>query len=384
MPTKMLGRVAIILGIVGLACFIRVRAAMLLPIDFDEDDYLRAAQLYARVIRNGTWLQLSEVTFNSEHPPLAKLAFGAAIAGLPPAPEIAERELTDPAATSLPQLHLGRTRTLSAAFGTLQVLLLALLNPLAGFFLALHTFTIKYTSHVMLEAQPAFTSAVAVVAYERSQVYKGQKWNRWLVLSATALGLTAASKYVYCVAGIAILLHWLLTARATVGRNRWAILRLGLRVLGWGGLAVLVFLATNPYLWSSPLERLSDSLGYHLAFSQSYLAQFMHLPFYMPVLWLFMWVPWHMTIMPLGPDPFISVLALLGFKALWRTRPVYAIWIVTALLFLFIWPTKWPQYILIVTFPWALAAAKGFESTVWPRIRTIMPANVRRRHGAGG
>ncbi len=346
-----------------------MRAVTMLPIDYDEDDYLRAAQLYATVIRNGTWRQLPDVTFNSEHPPLAKLAFGAAIAGLPPAPQIPERTVTDPAAKSLPQPHLSHARTLSAVLGTLAVLLLALLNPLAGFFLALHTFTIKYTSFVMLEALPAFTSAVAVVAYDRSQVYTGKGWNRWLALSAVALGLTIASKYAYGIAGMAILAHWLLTARPAIIGHARSGLRMGLRMVGWGMLALLAFLAANPYLWSSPLERFQGSVGYHLGFSHSFLVEFMNLPFFMPIVWLFMWTPGHIYAMPVGPDPLIAVLAVLGFKSLWRTRRLYAIWIVTALFFLFLWPTKWPQYVLILTFPWALAAAKGVENVAWPRAR---------------
>jgi hypothetical protein len=99
---KVLQRVVIILGIVWMAWSLRMRAVALLPIDYDEDDYLRAAQLYAKMIRNRAWQQLPEVTFNSEHPPLAKLTFGAALASLPPAPEILEHSATDPAASSLP------------------------------------------------------------------------------------------------------------------------------------------------------------------------------------------------------------------------------------------------------------------------------------------
>jgi hypothetical protein len=368
---KVLRRVVIILGIVWIAWGLRMRAVTLLPVDYDEDDYLRAAQLYAKIIRDRTWQQLPDVTFNREHPPLAKLAFGAAIASLPPAPEIPERSATDPAATSLPQPHLTRARTLSAIFGTLEVLLLALLNPLAGLLLALHTFTIKYTSYVMLEALPAFTSAVAVVAYERSQVYNGKRWNRWLALSAIALGLTASSKYIYAIAGIAILVHWLLTAGAGVIRNPRSGLQVGLRMVGWCTLGVLAFLATDPYLWSSPLEHLRGSVGYHLEFGHSFLVRVMNLPFFMPIVWLFMWAPGHPNVIPIGPDPLIAVLAVLGFKSLWRTRPLYAIWIITALFFLFLWPTKWPQYVLILTFPWALAAAQGLENAVehcWPAL----------------
>ena len=361
-------RVLMVLGIVCIAWVVRMRAVALLPIDYDEDHYLRAAQLYARIIRSGDWRALPQVTFNHEHPPLAKLAFGLAIAGLPPAPEIPESDLLDPPATELPQPHLSRARTLSALLGTLAVALLALLNPLAGLFMAVDTFAIKYTSLVMLEALPALTSAMAVVAYERARLPTGKGRRGWLALSAVAMGLTIASKYVYGVAGIAILIHWVATdlpASKWQPKGAW---RLGLGIVGWGLLAALVFLAGNPYLWVTPWDRLVGSLTYHAEFSSSFLVEVMALPFFQPILWLLMWVPWQPEVFPLGLDPLITILAAMGFVGLWRTRLLYALWIAVGLGFLFLWPTKWPQYILVVIFPWALAAANGFQSVLWPRI----------------
>jgi len=41
---KAVVRVVIVLGIVWIAWSLRMRAVALLPIDYDEDDYLRAAQ----------------------------------------------------------------------------------------------------------------------------------------------------------------------------------------------------------------------------------------------------------------------------------------------------------------------------------------------------
>ena len=93
-------------------------------------------------------------------------------------------------------------RGVAAVLGTLTAFLVALLNPLAGLWLAIHTFTIKYTSQVMLEALPALTSALVVVAYERA---RANAWSRrWLALAALALGLTASSKYLHCVVGIVV------------------------------------------------------------------------------------------------------------------------------------------------------------------------------------
>jgi len=354
--------------IAAIALMARWRAATLLPIDYDEDDYLRAAQLYAAAIQCGDWRALSEVTWNYEHPPLAKIAFGVAIAALPPAPEIPPQGPLAPAATSLPVPHLTRARGLSVVLGTLTVWLLALLNPLAGLFLALHTSTIKYTSLVMLEALPALTSAIAVLAYERSRVYDTPRVNAWLALSGVALGLTVASKYVYGIAGIAIVLHWVYASRMGARtRLSWK------PVAIWLLLAAAAFFLADPYLWPDPLARLAGSVRYHAGFSHSFLVEVMDLPFFQPLLWLLMWVPWQPAVFPVGLDPLIALCAVLGMRALWQTRPLYVFWLAAALLFLFVWPTKWPQYIMTLTFPWALAAAKGAETVVWPWVRRRLP-----------
>ena len=363
-------RVLAIIIVLCIALCARMRAAALLPIDYDEDDYLRAAQLYAEVVRERDWRRLPEVTFCHEHPALAKLAFGAAIAGLAPAPLIPERDLLDPAAETLPEPYLARARTLSVLLGLLNAALLAAVSPLAGLMLALHTTTIKYTSLVMLEALPALTGALAVIAFERWRGRPDRGGVRWLALSATAMGMTAASKYMYCVAGLAILADGLLPrGRASVTvwpRDRWRDAGLA---MAWCLLAAVVFLAFNPYLWADTANRLLASVSYHGGFSQSWLVEVMDLPFYQPLLWLLFWVPWMPRIFPLGPDPLIAILALVGLPSLWRRRRVHALWLAIGMLFLFLWPTKWPQYVLALTVPWALSAAEGWERVVQPRVR---------------
>ena len=367
--TKTPLRILIITAIVIVGLATRMRAVALLPIDFDEDDYLRAAQLYASIIRKGSWHELPNVSFTSEHPALAKLLYGLILATLPPADEIPEHSPADPAAESLPQPHLNLARATSAALGSLEVLLLALLDPLAAFFLATHTFTIKYTSHVMLEALPSVTSAIAVIAYKRSGSYTGKGWSSWLAVSAIAVGLTASGKYAYCVAPAAILIHWLCISRVTNRRYSMPDLGLCYQVVLWCMLAAAVFWATNPFLWHSTLPPLFQSVRYHVDFSHGDLVKLMNFPFFMPIIWLFEWPPWHPTVFPFGPDPLIALSAILGLRSLWKRDSVYVVWIVTALVFLFIWPTKWPQYVLILTFPWSLAAAEGFRTVLLPRIQ---------------
>lgn len=136
-------RIGFIIIVTLIALGLRLRAVDLLPIDYDEDDYLRAGQQYAAAIQEGHWGALTQLNYRPEHPPLAKLVYGVALAGLPQVDEIPERPTTAGPASSLPKLHLKVARTTAAVPGVLEVLALAMVSPLAGLFLAVHTFTIK-------------------------------------------------------------------------------------------------------------------------------------------------------------------------------------------------------------------------------------------------
>ena len=365
------GRIAIVLGVVALAWFLRARAVEQLPIDFDEDDYLGAAQEMAVVIRAGEWGDLMELNLRPEHPQLAKLAYGIAISGLPPAEKIPNRPYMPQPATALPQPLLDTARYAAALFGTLEVLLLAILNPLAAFFLAIHTWTIKYTSQVMLEALPSFTSAAAVMSYERSRAYDSKPGWLWLMLSAVFLGLTAVAKYMYALVGIAILIHWawMVFRRQNNGIGKRLLRWLG-QALVWGLLSLLLFFLVNPYVWPHPVDRLFQSIFDLSGFTQSTVVQDAALPVWQPFVWLSQSVPWHPGVFLLPLDLLIFLLAILGLRRLWRDWLLYAIWLFTAFLFLLVWPTKWPQYVLVLTFPLCLSAALGFTAVIWEPVRS--------------
>lgn len=343
-----------LLLVVCLAAGLRWRAVQRLPVDFDEDNYLQAAQHMAVAMRDGDWAGVSEVEYNTEHPQLAKLYYAFVIAPLEPDEGLLILPANGPRAKTLPEPHTQRARTASAALGTLEVLLLALINPLAGLFLAIHTYTIKYTSQIMIEALPALTSAVSVMAYDKSN--RSQHRWRWLALSAIALGLTAASKYLYCLVGIVVLMHWLWNSAS----GGWASLKAALATMAvWGGGSLVMFYVANPYLWPAPIERVTDSILFHHDFSQSDLIDEAGYPTWQPLVWLSKSVPWNRSVFLLRLDLVISLLALVGLPSLCRHRPVYGLWIFVALAFLLAWPTKWPQYVLTLSFPWCLASAYG-------------------------
>ncbi|GAB4482875.1 MAG: hypothetical protein OHK0031_05750 [Anaerolineales bacterium] len=344
----------------ALAWALRANAVSHLPVDYDEDDYLRAAQEYAAVLRSGDWRGLMSFNYRAEHPPLAKILFGAAIAADEPTPLIPDRPTNASPDQTLPRPQLTHARSLAAALGALTAATLALINPLGGLLLAIHPFTIKYTSQVMLEALPALTSLLAALTYLRAK--NSPRRAAWLILSAVLLGLTAAAKYLYALAGVAILADWLWQAHSE-NRLRQAIAP----ILAWGGLALLIFFAADPYLWPGPLGRLRESLFYHLAYSSGAAeVKQADSPFYQPFVWLFFSPYWWgrngVFIFPF--DPFLSLLALPGLARLWRKERVFALWIGITLFFLLLWPTKWPQYLITYSAPLMLAAGEGLWATV--------------------
>ena len=117
-------------------------------------------------------------------------------------------------------------------------------------------------------------------------------------------------------------------------------------------------------MWFDPLSHLKESLLYHGAYTQSATVREANLPAWQPFVWLFQSVPWHPGVFVVGLDLLIAILAGLGLRRLWQTQRVFAFWLVIGLGFLLVWPTKWPQYVLTISVPLALAAAEGFRGSV--------------------
>ncbi len=362
-----------VLTVVAVAFGLRWIAMQRLPIDYDEDDYLRAAIHYANAIKAGDIEEIIHYDFNFEHPPLIKLFYGLAILPFPEATPLSQQTASAPIASSLPEPHFHIARLQAVLFGMLEVLVLALINPLAGLFLAIDTWQIKYTSQVMLEALPSFTSLLAVFCYIRSN----RKLSLWLLLSSVSLGATVAAKFPYGIVGIAILIDWLWHVRdakeSTLhdSNGRW------LRwMLLWGVLSVLIFFAVNPRLWVDPAGRLFQAVQYHWNYAHSERIREVGYPPWKPLVWLFQSVPWHPGIFLVMLDGWITILALFGFRRAFNKERVFSLWLGIALAFLLLWPTKWPQYILMLTGPLCYCAAEGFHVLVWEPVKTLI---VRRK-----
>ncbi len=339
-----------ILIIVFIGLLVRLWAVFQLPIDYDEPVYLNAAADYARFLRNGDFQAILDYRENLEHPPLTKLMYGLAVA------QVDERAGLSDALLS--------SRMISVLFGTLAVWLVAVFDPAAGFLLAIQTYAVKYTSQAYLEAVPLFASLAALFCL----LFSKQRRDRWFWLSASALGLTAAGKYSYFPILVVILYVFLVDKK-----YRWRDLLLYLAV------AAVTFLALDPAIWRSPLQSLVQSLAFHSQYAQGEHVQAVGYPWYQPFLWLSKSYPyqWHPGVFFYNPlegifsvDGIIFLLALFGIKSQWRERRWVVVWMLSGLIFLLLWPTKWPQYTLVVIPAFCLAASATL-SHLWAWLKSI-------------
>jgi hypothetical protein len=374
-----------VLAITVLAFGLRMYAAARLNVDYDEPVYLSAAVSYARYMRLGDLKMLAWNEHTYEHPALYKILYGAALLTQQPLDRLPDKDLprqTPIASTAAGPWNMA-ARYMSVAWGTLAVLALSLLDPAAGFFMAVNTLSVKYTSEVYLEALPVFASLLSVLAYSRwfedasKESAPSGRHGPWLAASAALLGVAVASKYVYGVAGLAIAVHFLIALL-----RRQVTLRHARYMLVWAPLALFCFFAFDPYLWPHPIARLLKSVSFHEAYGQSSWVAHYHYPFWQPFRWLAAFSTFY-DLQPasaflLNIDAPMFVLALVGLPSLFQRRPVFFWWIIIGVAFLLAWQTKWPQYTLIVMAPLSLSASVGAQAlgrSAWRALRRQAPVS---------
>jgi len=364
---------ALRLGAVGLitalSLLLHTQAARL-PVDFDEDDYMRAGQILADEIRTGNPTVLLENNYRIEHPQFVKILIATVMLGMDPIQRIPELPVTANPYELMHRPTLAAVRRMEVAFGVLAVATLALVSPVAGALLATSTWVIKYTSQVMLESVPLLFSLLGVALYELARGISSARRRRLAYLaSAIGIGLAVGAKYPYAIAGLAIVVDRIRRTR------RGESLRLK-DAIGWSAIAALAFFAVNPYLWSDPIGRLIASAAYHPAYAASEQVQSTGYPMWQQLTWLMQSVPWHdsQNVFLVKFDFWMLPLALLGLVSLARKRPVYAIWLGLGAVALLFWPTKWPQYLLTIAVPYALAGAAGLGLIV--RVARALPQRL--------
>ena len=377
---KTFTKIIIVFGIILIGFGLRIYAANNLSIDMDEPVYLSAALDYNNLMRAGEWTQLAWYDGNSEHPALNKIVYAFVLFSQDPLEKLyyqKDFQRLSPIQTSEAKPWGLAGRYTSVVFSTIAILFLAIFSPLAGLFLSIHTICIQYTSEVYLEALPLLTSFLSVLAYLKwFKIVKKEKnkildaANFWLAISALFLGMTAASKYVYCVVGIAILVHFILNIIQSKEVKQKAPY-----LFFWIIFSLLMFFIFDPYLWPHPFQRLWGTLTYHANYHNSAIVKRYDYKFWQPFVWLSKSVPSHF---PYLVDSFlitldlpILILALIGLPRLFKENRVFFFWLIGALIVLLLWPTKWPQYILILVVPLSLSAAEGVK-TIWNLIKPFL------------
>ena len=271
-------------------------------------------------------------------------------------------------------------------FGVLAVAVLAAFNPIAGLFLAVHSFAIKYTSEAYLEAIPSLTSLLAVLAYLRwitlvdrqpklLSLTNNLRIHFWLVLSGMAIGITLASKYEYGLIGVAIVVHY---AWKTI-QEHYPLRNAVLFLASYGMVAAFFFFAGDIYLWHNPVNRLLGSIQYHFKYQNKPNVKNIY-PVWQIFYWLSKSVPQHNSPAISHPhysfllalDLPISILAIIGLDRLFKNNLLFFVWLVLSLAFLLVWQAKWPQYVMLIVTPLCLSASEGFHLIILdPLIRLV-------------
>ena len=96
--------------------------------------------------------------------------------------------------------------------------------------------------------------------------------------------MSVASKYVYGVVGIAIVI-----AVIVQGWKQKIPILLGLA--GWGVLSLAFFFLLDPVLWHAPLTRLAASWQYNFNYSAGVHVRDVGYPFWQPLKWLMLSIP---------------------------------------------------------------------------------------------
>ncbi len=305
-----------------------------LPQDFDEPIYTEIAVDYARALERGDFNAIIDYPEVREHPALVKLAYGIAIF------------FNGSANNYSGSLHTGRV--VSAVFGVLGTLILAFMDPFAGGLMAIHALMVKYTSQAYLEAIPLAFMILSVFAFLKTDKVKV---NTWFWLSAFALGAVTAGKFTYTPV-LVIVLAYLAFIEKKI-RFRW--------MLAFALLAVTSFFILNVTLWHDPFHRIVEAITFHAHYQRGGHVTEVGFPWYQPFIWLFMETPgdWHGGIFLYDIDPYIAAFAFAGIYREWRERRWLVVWLVSGVIFLLLWGTKWPQYLLTIIPAICLMAAES-------------------------
>jgi hypothetical protein len=225
-------------------------------------------------------------------------------------------------------------------------------HPVAGFAIALSALHTKYTAQAYLDAWPLCWIFAGLLIWKLGRT---DTRVRWALLFALLWGLTAASKLHLSLPGLFMALEW---ARR---KPRW----IGILF----GLSAAVFWVCNPWLWTAGTDGLAAMAQHHIAFGQGIRSGAAPPGVWEAIAPLAMGQAsdWHPDVFAFSSDTLVFFGGLLGLGVAQSRAGRAAIdpalvrmslvWLATALAFLVIWPTRWPQHTLLLMPPLCLGLA---------------------------
>lgn len=330
---QMFFKIIVILAIAVLALLLRLHAAERLGIDKDENLYMSIGEVYKDNFSNLKINEIINTTENIEHPQLAKMLFGTSML-------IAEK-IGIPTTTTKDKLRV--MRIVSVLFAVINVIVISILNPLAGLLMAVTSWHIKYSSEVYLDSVATGFASLAILFY----IVSRGKIGKYFVLSAAFIGMGIASKYITITTAITIFIFIIMDSEKKMKK-----------IAIFTGIAIAAFLLFDPILWYDTVYRIKTSVFFHADFTQSAIVKSADFPFYQQLVWFIKGASSARNAFFIKPDLFLLITGLAGIPFLLKKNRLLGVWLLVNLIFLLIYPTKWPQYTMILIPPLALASGE--------------------------
>jgi hypothetical protein len=316
------------------ALLVRIPAITSLPMDWDESIYLSASNAVASAIHTGDWSAIFNASINPEHPGLVKVLYGVGISIHGEGCGLIEQ--------------LATVRGMSLLAGLAAVGIAAWVHPVAGLVLATHTLHAKYSCEGYLDALPSFWMASAMVLAWK---YRNTPDHRNMILAAACWGAAIAGKWLHGLPGI-VLLFFMIDWRV---RTRMLLSALAAAWL------------LDPTMWTNPFGRVVTMLTHHNTYAQS-----LTVPSTIWTPWAFLAMggpsEWHPESFPFSIDGCWLVMGLAGMIHGCVNRDSWAryvtAWFGFCLLFLMVWPTRWPQHTMVLLVPLSFGCALAVQAIV--------------------
>ncbi len=345
--------------------------------EVDEYDYVPISMAFAHMMREGNWQGVIDFDAVYEHPRFSMALFAIVM-------NITHAESENDGVMA--------ARMVVAICAGLLAAILAIRFPIAGIVWALFGLGWHYTSIAYLDSAMVLFGTSCVLAFDAAmrrapslapgtETEGPPSWKKlpwfWLAASAACAGIAMSCKYLAAVAPLAVTVAFGLWLFQNRGRG-WKII--ALVFAAYVAFSFLFMFASDWYLWSpDALTRLHDRLTFHQNFSSSELVERADFPWYQPILWPWIYLDFDPLVGWAWLDKSATILGFLGLAIWWKREPRVLIVGVVTMLFLFVWNTKWPQYMVSMV-PWLCIGTEAclVESTagarlLWKHLRGSTP-----------